>query len=100
MASIKDLREKSNGLARTKLNNNELNIRDAAYESLTGREQEIMVLLAEGLSTKEIAGKIYISSRTVENHRANLLKKLNIKNMVELVRYAARLGLIDLDTWL
>lgn len=69
------------------------------YSSLTAREQEILRMLAEGLTTKDVAKKLYISPKTVENHRTNLMKKLGLQNSVELIRYAARLGLIDLDTW-
>lgn len=69
------------------------------YSTLTAREQEVMRMLAEGLNTKEVAGKLFISPKTVENHRTNLMKKLGLQNTVELVRYAARLGLIDLETW-
>lgn len=77
----------------------EAKITDATYETLTSREQEIMVLLAQGLSTKQIAEKLFISPKTVENHRSNILRKLNIHSTLELVRYAARLGIIDLDLW-
>lgn len=69
------------------------------YSTLTAREQEVMRMLAEGLSTKEVATTLYISPKTVENHRTNLMKKLGLQSTVELIRYAARLGLIDLDTW-
>lgn len=69
------------------------------YSTLTAREQEVMRMLAEGLTTKEVASKLYISPKTVENHRTNLMKKLGLQSTVELIRYAARLGLIDLDTW-
>jgi len=74
-------------------------LQDTAYESLTAREQEVMVMLAEGLSVKEIAGRIYISARTVENHRSAIFRKLGIQSIIELVRYASRIGLIDLDSW-
>jgi DNA-binding NarL/FixJ family response regulator len=69
------------------------------YSSLTPREQEVMRMLAEGLSPKEVAKQLFISPKTVENHRTNLMKKLELKSTVELLRYAARLGLIDLETW-
>jgi len=72
---------------------------DDAYANLTPREQEVMRLLAEGLSAKQIADKLFISPKTVENHRANLMGKLNVHTTLDLVRYAARLGLIDLDLW-
>jgi DNA-binding NarL/FixJ family response regulator len=77
----------------------ELKITDANYESLTPREQEVMVLLAEGASPKEIAAKLFISPKTVENHRTNIMSKLGLHSTLELVRYAARLGLVDVDLW-
>ena len=77
----------------------EAKITDAAYGSLTPREQEVLRMLAEGLSAKEIAEKVFISRKTVENHRANIMNKLGLHSTIELVRYAARLGLIDVDLW-
>jgi DNA-binding NarL/FixJ family response regulator len=77
----------------------EVKMTDASYDTLTRREQEIMVLLAQGLSNKQIAEKLFISPKTVENHRSNILRKLNIHSTIELVRYAARLGIIDVDLW-
>ena len=77
----------------------EARIRDDDYGSLTPREQEIMRLLAEGLSPKKIAGNLFISPKTVENHRASIMNKLSLHSTMELVRYAARLGLIDVDLW-
>ena len=72
---------------------------DEGYEALTPREQEIMRLLAEGFSVKEVAEKLFISPKTVENHRSNIMRKLGLHSTLELVRYAARLGLIDVDLW-
>ncbi|MCK4486935.1 MAG: response regulator transcription factor [Desulfobacterales bacterium] len=77
----------------------EAKITDARYETLTPREQQVMRLLAEGFSTKEIAEKLFISRKTVENHRANIMNKLDLHSTMELVRYAVRLGLIDVDLW-
>jgi DNA-binding NarL/FixJ family response regulator len=77
----------------------EMKIRDEAYETLTPREQEIMVLLAEGYSAKETAAKLFISPKTVENHRTSIMNKLGLHSTLELVRYAARLGLVDVDLW-
>ena len=71
---------------------------DASYGTLSRREQQVLRLLAEGLTPAAIAERLFISRKTVENHRTNLLHKLGIKNPVGLVRYAARMGLIDLDT--
>lgn len=74
-------------------------IKDIGYESLTPREQQVMRLLAEGISIKEIAERLFISPKTVENHRTNIMSKLEIHSAMELIRYAARLGLIDVDLW-
>ena len=71
------------------------NVRDAAYASLSPREQQVMRLLAQGRTSKEIGQTLGISSRTVDVHRANILKKLALDNYVELVQYAAAIGLID-----
>ena len=77
----------------------EMKITDKNYESLTPREQEIMVLLGEGYSAKEASAKLFISPKTVENHRTSIMKKLGLHSTLELVRYAARLGLVDVDLW-
>ena len=77
----------------------EIKIADASYETLTQREQEIMVLLAEGYPAKEVAAKLFISPKTVENHRTNIMNKLGLHSSLELVRYAAKLGLIDVELW-
>jgi DNA-binding NarL/FixJ family response regulator len=77
----------------------EARITDTQYGALTAREQEILRLLAEGLPPKEIAEKLFISPKTVENHRANIMNKLELHSTIELVRYAAKLGLIDMDLW-
>jgi DNA-binding NarL/FixJ family response regulator len=77
----------------------ETKITDAAYGALTPREQEVMRLFAEGLSSKKIAEKLFISPKTVDNHRNNILGKLGLHSTIELVRYAAKLGLIDVDLW-
>ena len=61
---------------------------------LTVREREIVKLVAEGRSSKEIADFLFISIRTVDNHRANIMQKLKLKKTVELVRYAINKGYI------
>jgi two-component system, NarL family, response regulator NreC len=66
------------------------------HETLTSREREVLQLTAEGKTGPEIAARLHISHRTVENHRANLMRKLLLKNQSELVRYALRRGLISL----
>lgn len=61
---------------------------------LSRREQEILILIADGLTSKEIADALFISIRTVDTHRANLMQKLNIKNTAGLVRFALLNGLV------
>jgi DNA-binding NarL/FixJ family response regulator len=73
--------------------------KEPRYGVLTPREQQVLRLIAEGLSTKEIAEKLFISVKTAENHRTNILSKLELHSTFELVRYAAKLGLIDVDLW-
>ncbi len=66
------------------------------YEALTDREKEVVPLAAEGMGNTEIAGKLFISPRTAEAHRANIFRKLNLKNQTDLVRFAIRRGLLEL----
>lgn len=68
---------------------------DSAYGALTKREQEILRLLAQGGSTKEIANRLFISAKTVANHRANIMAKLDLHSTAELVRYAVQLGFLS-----
>ncbi len=65
------------------------------YTTLSPREREVLQLSAEGLGNGEIAEKLFISARTAETHRANLLRKLNLQSQTDLVRYAIRRGLIQ-----
>ena len=62
---------------------------------LTERELEVLKLVAQGFSTKEIANKLFISGRTVETHRANLMRKLNVRSVALLTQLALREGLIE-----
>jgi two-component system, NarL family, response regulator NreC len=66
------------------------------YANLTPREREVMHLVCEGKSTKEVARLLEIGVKTAENHRSRILDKLGLSNTAELVRYAARRGLLDL----
>jgi two-component system response regulator NreC len=65
-----------------------------SYELLTDREREILQLLAEGRSNKEVAALLDVGLSTVETHRANLMQKLNLHNTAEIVLYAVRKGII------
>jgi two-component system, NarL family, response regulator NreC len=67
------------------------------HGTLTPREREVLQLAAEGKTGSETAAHLHVSRRTVENHRANLMRKLGLQNQSELVRYALRRGLIPLE---
>ena len=77
----------------------EAKITDEKYASLTPREEQVLRLLAEGHSAKEVGEKLFISPKTVENHRASIMDKLDLHSTLDLIRYAVRLGLIDPDLW-
>jgi len=64
---------------------------------LSGREREVLQLLAEGCSTKEIAERLNVSVKAVETHRKQLMDKLNLHSVAELTKYAIREGLTPLD---
>lgn len=66
-------------------------------DQITPRQREILQLIAEGKSTKEIAELLYISTKTVETHRTQLMDRLDIHDIAGLVRYAIRVGLVLLD---
>jgi len=68
----------------------------SAFRVLTPREREILQLLAEGNSTKEVGSRLYVSVKTVETHRQNIMKKLGLRSLADLVKYALREGLTSL----
>jgi DNA-binding NarL/FixJ family response regulator len=80
---------KKAGTQEEKFNNSKLS-------SLTKREREILKLIAEGLSYKEIGNELFISVRTVETHKNNILQKLELKSTIDLVKFAIKNDLIDL----
>lgn len=65
------------------------------FSLLSGREREVLHLIADGLSAKEVGVKLSISTKTVEAHRTSLMRKLGVRKATELVRYALRHGLIE-----
>jgi DNA-binding NarL/FixJ family response regulator len=67
----------------------------SAADFLTDREREVLQLVAESHSTKEIAAKLGISIKTVDNHRTNLMRKLNLHDVASLTRYALEIGLVE-----
>lgn len=71
------------------------NISTALHNPLSSREREIVQLLAEGKNSREVSRSLGISVKTVETHRANIMRKLEIHNVSELVRYAVRNQLIE-----
>jgi two-component system response regulator NreC len=64
---------------------------------LTPREREVLVLIADGLTNNEIGERLEISVKTVDRHRENIMRKLDIHSRIDLVKFAIREGLIDLD---
>ena len=68
---------------------------EAPHDELTPRELEVVKLAAEAHTNREIAAILELSEKTVENHRANAMRKLGMRDRVELVRYAIRRGLIE-----
>jgi len=67
-------------------------------DMLTTREREILQLIAEGSSSKKIAEALFISPKTVETHRTHIMDKLNIHNRTDLIKYAIRTGIVDIDS--
>lgn len=68
------------------------------YATLTTREREVLQLAAEAESNREIAARLSISRRTVETHRANIMRKLNLHGQADLIRFALRRGIIPMDS--
>lgn len=68
------------------------------YETLTGREREILKLIAEGNTSRKIAEMLFISIKTVQGHRNKIMEKLDIHNRTELIKYAMRKGLVSMDS--
>jgi DNA-binding NarL/FixJ family response regulator len=67
----------------------------APAQALTPRERQVLQLVAEGDTNKEISAALHIGLKTVESHRTNVMKKLNLHSIAELVRYAVRNGVVD-----
>jgi len=65
------------------------------HDRLTSREREVVQLLAEGKSTKEVASSLFVSVKTAETHRANIMRKLKVHSVSELVRYAVRNKIVE-----
>lgn len=68
------------------------------YDRLTAREREILKLIAEGHTSREIADMLFISLKTAQGHRAKIMEKLDLRNRTELIKYAMRKGLVSMNT--
>lgn len=88
-----ELINKLRALFNRNVDNEDKRIEDSGFSE---REVEILTLVCKGLSTKEIADKLYISSRTVEKHRANVMTKIGAKNIIEVIIYGLKHQLIDI----
>ncbi len=69
-----------------------------AFEQLTPREREVLKLIAEGMTSREIAEKLFISIKTVVGHRTKVMEKLGLHNRTELIKYAMRKGLLSMES--
>lgn len=69
--------------------------REDLYTKLSNRERELFQMIAEGHSTKEISGILFISPSTVKTHRSNIMEKLQLDNISQLIQFAIRLGIVD-----
>jgi len=67
------------------------------YSALTNREREVFQMIAEGHSTKSISNELCISPSTVKTHRANIMSKLNLENIPQLIQFAIRTGIVDIQ---
>jgi len=67
------------------------------FDGLTEREREVLTLIADGLTSAEIGGRLFLSPHTVQTHRDHIMTKLDLHSRVELTKYAIRKGLIELD---
>jgi len=69
------------------------------YDLLSAREQQVFRLVVEGSPTKQIADVLSISPKTVEKHRSSIMNKLGLRDIVSLVKYAIKIGILDPETW-
>ena len=74
-------------------------VEDSGGPALTDREKQILRLIVDGRTNRQIAEELCISPKTVENHRANIMSKLGLHDVIDMVKYAISTGLVDLDTW-
>jgi len=75
--------------------NSVFNAKKETLQTLTGREKEVLRLIAQEHTTQEIADILFLSKHTIESYRKNLISKLNVRNLAGLTKYAIKLGLVD-----
>ncbi len=75
---------------------NIMSVEGEEIKTLSKKETEVITLISDGFTTKEIAEQLFISTRTVETHRTNMMKKLDVKNTAQLIKKASQLKLFDL----
>lgn len=90
-------KEISNTILQSIINKSKLEKSDLKSDLLTKREKQIIQLVVDGLSNKEIAEQLFISIRTVDSHKNNIMQKLSLKSSVELVKYAIKHNLVNLN---
>ena len=76
---------------------NKKSLEDELYDQLSNREREVFQMMVEGSSTKNIASTLCVSISTVKSHRANIMEKLKMDNLSQLIQYAIQLGIIDIQ---
>ncbi|MEI9475660.1 MAG: response regulator transcription factor [Deltaproteobacteria bacterium] len=79
------------------LNQQSVKPKKIGYDSLSEREKRVFLLMVEGKSTKEMAEILCLSPKTVEKYRSSVIRKLNIHSLVDMTKYALRIGIIDTD---
>jgi DNA-binding NarL/FixJ family response regulator len=71
--------------------------REDLYAKLSNREREVFQMISEGHATKKIADILFVSTSTVKTHRANIMEKLQLDNISQLIQFAIRLGIVDVQ---
>lgn len=76
---------------------NKQSLEEELYDTLSNREREVFQMVVEGSTTKKIAETLYVSPSTVKSHRSNIMEKLKMDNLSQLIQYAIQLGIIDIQ---
>ncbi len=87
------------GVIKSFLRHREEDVIQANYDLLSEREQQVFRLVVEGKSTNRIGQILCVSPKTVEKHRLNIMRKLEVNSLIDMVKYAVRIGIIDPELW-